>query len=296
MGRTMGTETFDAAARAVVDGDLETLRGLLAADAGLARARSNDAFRATLLHFVAANGVPDELQRTPPNAVEVCRALLAAGAEPDAVGAAYGGGSNRTPLALLVSSWHPFERGVQAELVHALAAGGARVDGLEDDGAPLATALVFGYTAAAEALVAAGARVDNLFFAAALGQLDRVRAFFDESGALRPGALGTYAPQIAKELGADPRAHVQEAFHFAATHGRREVGELLLALGADVNGRTTGHHAELPLLQAALVHEVEAARWLLARGADPDLVCAKRGASTREHVRRNGPNSIAALL
>lgn len=288
--------SFESAVRAVVDGELETLRSLLAADASLVRVRSDDEYRATLLHFVAANGVSDGLQRTPPNAVEICRLLLAAGAEPDALGEAYGGGSAQTTLALLVSSWHPFERGVQDDLVHALVAGGARVDGLEDDGTPLATALVFGYTGAAEALAAAGARVDNLFFAAGLGRMDAVQAFFDSAGALRAGALGTYAPPIAKELGAEPRAHVQEALHFAVTHGRLAAFEWLLERGADVNGRTTGHHTELPLFQAAFVHEVEVARRLLELGADPDLACGKRGTSARDHVQRHGPAALAALL
>ena len=38
------------------------------------------------------------------------------------------------------------------------------------------------------------------------------------------------------------------------------------------------------------------ARWLLERGADPDLECRKRGTSTREHLRRYGPASLLALL
>lgn len=284
--------TFDEAALAVVDGKLDRLRELLASEPDLVRARSNDEFDATLLHYVAANGVRDELQRTPANAVEVCQMLLAAGAEPNATGRAYGGGTNQTPLVLLVSSWPPFERGIQDELVHTLVAGGARVNGLDDDGMPLATALVFGYTDAAVALVAAGARVDNVFFAAGLGDLAAVRGFFDEAGALRHDALGTYTPPIPKELGSDPSAHVQEALHFAVTHGRQDVAAWLLERGADVDGRTEGHHCELPLLQAAFVHEVGMARWLVERGADPDLRCGKRGLSAREHVARFGPPEL----
>ena len=69
---------------------------------------------------------------------------------------------------------------------------GARVDGLDDDGTPLWTAITFGYTDAAEALVRCGARVDNLVFAAALGRLDAVEGYFDADGTLLPDrAWGT---------------------------------------------------------------------------------------------------------
>jgi hypothetical protein len=264
---------FDRAARAVVDGEAATLRALVAADPALVRARSGDAFDATLLHFVSANGVPDELQLSPVNAPEIAGVLLAAGAEPDAVGGAYGGGEDATPLCLLVSSWPPHARGVQAELVRVLVEGGAAPDGRRGDGAPLTTALTFGYTAAAEALVRAGARPLGLVHHAGLGRLDDVRVCARERG-----------------------APLQEALHVAVTHGRLDAAELLVERGADVNGRTTGHHCELPLLQAAFVHEVDAALWLLDRGADPDLVDGKRGVSTRAYVRDSGPAALGSRL
>ncbi len=285
---------FGRAVLAVVDGNAAELRALLARDPVLAKARSAAEHRSTLLHYVAANGVEDELQRTPPNAVEICELLLGAGADPDALNEGYGGGPNATTLCLLVSSWHPFERGVQADLVRALVAGGARVDGLRDDGAPLATALVFGYTRAAEALVDCCARVDNLYFAAGLGDVARVHTFFHDDGSVRGEALGTYAPPIAKPLAIENA--VQEALHFAVTHGRGDVAELLLARGADVNGQVEGHHCRLPLLQALFVREFASARFLLERGADASLRDEKRGVTALEHVRRHGPPELLATL
>jgi hypothetical protein len=62
---------FEAAADAVVNGDLATLERLLREDPELIRAHSTREHQATLLHYVAANGVEDFRQKTPPNAVEV---------------------------------------------------------------------------------------------------------------------------------------------------------------------------------------------------------------------------------
>ena len=55
----------------------------------------------------AANGVEDYRQKTPPNAIEIARALLEAGAEVDALAETYGGGRGQTTMNLLVSSAHP---------------------------------------------------------------------------------------------------------------------------------------------------------------------------------------------
>ena len=157
---------FEAACDAIQSGEVDALRTLLDARRHLVRARSPFPHRAMLLHHVAANGIEVERQlQTPPNAVEIMRLLLEHGADPDAVCDAYSG--HDTTLGLLVSSAHPAAAGVQAALVEELCRGGARVNGLDDDGAPLWTAITFGYTEAAEALAGCGARVDNIVFAAA---------------------------------------------------------------------------------------------------------------------------------
>ena len=297
-------QAMDLAARAGVDGDAATLAKLLAQHPTLATARTADAFNVTLLHFSAANGLPDELQRTPANAVEICELLLAAGCDPNATSSGYGGGPNSTPLCLLVSSWHPFKAGVQPDLVHALVGGGAHADGNLGDGAPMTTALGFGYTKAARALVEAGARTDNLYFAAGLDHVEAVKAWFTSTtgSRLRDGALGTYAPAINKDSSGDlgdatsHTAYVQEAFHFAVSHGATSAATELLSRGADVNGRTKGHHCELPLLQTAFLQRTDMALWLLERGADPDLACGKRSCSAREHVTKQGPDALRTAI
>jgi len=120
-----------------------------------------------------------------------------------------------TTMCLLVSSCVPAAAGVQAPLVEVLCRGGAAVDGPEDDGAPLRTAIGLGYTQAAEQLVRCGARVDNLVFHAAIGDLAAVREYF---------AAGVPAGnQLEHALGA------------AALHGRREVVEFLLSKDPDLS-------------------------------------------------------------
>jgi hypothetical protein len=89
---------FESAVEAVVNGDLAALEDALCRDPALVRARSSRVCcfdppvvrRATLLHYLAANGVEQYRQKTPPNALEIARALLQAGAEPDALADMYG--------------------------------------------------------------------------------------------------------------------------------------------------------------------------------------------------------------
>jgi hypothetical protein len=145
----------------------------------------------------------------------------------DATCDSYGGGSGATTLCLLVSSAGPAAAGVQEALVEALCRGGARVDGIDDDGLPLWTAISFGYTAAAEALARSGARVDNLCFAAALGDLETVRAYLGTDGVLRDDVvpverIGAHGPKLV------PDRIVEYSLIWAAAHDRRRVVEYLL--------------------------------------------------------------------
>ena len=207
---------FEAAADAIQWGELTALRDLLDAHPPLISMRSPFPHHCMLLHHVAANGIEVERQlQSPPNATQVMRLLLDRGADPDAACDLYGGGSSMTTLCLLVSSCVPAEAGVQAPLAGVLCRGGAAVDGPEDDGAPLGTAITFGYTEAAEELVRCGARVDNLVFHAALGDLVAVRGYF---------AAGVPAGNL-----------LEQALGAAAQHGRRDVAEFLLGQGPDLS-------------------------------------------------------------
>jgi hypothetical protein len=249
---------FEAAVEAVLDGDLAGLDALLARDPALARARSSRStcfdppqHRATLLHYLAANGVENHRQRSPRNAVAVARRLLDAGAEVDALADLYGG--QCTTLSLLVSSSPPAERGVQVPLVHLLVERGADLAGRGAGPwtSPLTTALVFGFRAAAEALVERGAAVSSLDVAAGLGRLAQARA-------LLPSA--------------SPHER-HRALALAAQLGRLELVELLLDAGEDpdrYNPEALHAHAT-PLHHAALAGDLDVVRCLVARGARLDL-------------------------
>jgi ankyrin repeat protein len=250
--------TFEAAVEAVTGGDLATLKCLLGDHPQLVQERSTRVHKATLLHYVSANGVEDYRQKTPENAVRIAEALLSAGAPVDALAQTYGGGSAQTTLCLLVSSIHPAKAGLQAALVETLADFGAAINGLENDGLPLMTALAFWYTDAAEALVRRGARVDNIIAAAALGQLEKVKSFINKDGSLKadlPPVIDPWGGWIEKEKqmgqaliraclsgqtrvvefllekGVDPSAGAnidQTGFHYAAHSGHMEIVKLLI--------------------------------------------------------------------
>ncbi len=248
---------FESAVEAVVNGGLAELRDALHRDPALVRARSTrvccfdpPVHRATLLHYVAANGVEGYRQKTPPNAVEIAHALLQAGAEPDALADMYG--AECTTMSMLVSSSHPAEAGLQVPLLELLLDFGAAIEGRSTRkwGAPLVTALAFGMSAAARALAKRGAHMD-LPAAAGLGLVD-------DAARLLPSA--------------DPEA-CQRALSLAAQHGHAEIVCLLLDAGEDPNRyNPEGNHAHsTPLHQADLGGHVTVVRLLVERGARLDM-------------------------
>ena len=151
---------FESAVEAIIAGDAATLRQLLNANPELTSARSTyvtphnpPVHAATLLHYIGANGVEGYRQKTPPNAVEIARILLDAGAQPDALANMYG--VKCTTLSMLVSSTHPAKAGLQAALIDILVDYGAAVEAAGSGSwtGPLMTALAFGYFDTAAALV-----------------------------------------------------------------------------------------------------------------------------------------------
>jgi ankyrin repeat protein len=247
---------FELAADAVVNGDLVTLERLLHEEPDLIRAHSTRDHRATLLHYVAANGVEDFRQKTPKNAVAVTKTLLEAGAEVDAVNWDYGAG---TALGLVATSIHPWLAGVQNELLETLLDHGAAVDGVGGGWNPLIAALHNDRPEAAAFLATRGASLD-LEGAAGVGRLDVVKSFFNEESV----RTGNDSDQVGQLQGAT-KAQLQSGFRWACEYGRRDVVDFLLDKGVDLRaGENTGQTA---LHLAAHRGQLEIIKLLLDRGA-----------------------------
>ena len=248
---------FESTVEAVVKGELAALKDALRRAPSLVHARSGrvccfdpSVHHATLLHYVAANGVEAYRQKAPANAVEIARALLEAGAEVDALADMYG--AECTTLTLLVSSSHHAEAGVQVPLTELLLDFGAAIEGrgTKKWGTPLFTALTFGMADAAEALAKRGARIE-LATAAGLGRLDD-------------------AAQMLPSADAEER---RRALSLAAQHGHAETVRLLLDAGErpDRYNPESNHPHCTALHQAVLGGHEQVVRLLVERGARLDV-------------------------
>ncbi len=214
--------TFERAADAVVSGDVDVLRELLDENPELATARSSRPHRCTLLHYLAANGVEGERQKTPANAVEVIEVLTGAGGDPNASCYTYRGGPGETTAGLLAGSAPPRDAGLTLPMLAALARGGARLDQTYTLLVRLYTALHAGGAASAEPAVDLSPEVAGqaLVESVTLGAIAVMRALLD--------------------AGVDVdsrRSDGTTALHQAAFKGNAEVVEELLARGADLSLR-----------------------------------------------------------
>lgn len=275
-----GVRRFEEAVDALVNGDEARLRALLDESPGLVYARSARRHHATLLHYLAANGVEAGRQKTPPNALTLMRLLLQAGAAPDALADFYD--HQCTTMSLLVSSSHPAAAGVQAAMAELLLDHGAALEGRGSEWtSALMTALTFGFPDTARTLVRRGAPVDTLPAAAGLG-------LADETARLLPAADDTARRQamaLAAQLGhADVVALLLDAgvpsdrfnpdgfhshatpLHHAALHGHADVVRVMIDRGARLDVRDTIYDAT-PLGWAVHGGQMEMAAYLRERGA-----------------------------
>jgi ankyrin repeat protein len=267
---------FEAAADAVVRGDEAALSGLIRESPQLIEARSSRPHRATLLHYLAANGVEEERQKSPKNAVEMARLLLTAGAEVDALADMYGG--RQTTMNMLVSSAPPAQAGVQNALIETLLDFGAAIEGVEGgkEAAPLITALAHGHRGAAETLAKRGASSQNLVAAAGLGRLST-------------------ATQLLPTSTAEER---HRALALAAQHGQVEIVRLLLDAGEDPNRyNPPGFHGHsTPLHQAVIYGHEAVVRLLVERHARRDIKDSAYHGTPLGWAEYAGQNAIEEYL
>jgi ankyrin repeat protein len=237
---------FESAADAIVKGNVATLKRLLRAEPRLVHSRSTREHKASLLHYISANGVEGYRQLTPKNIVEVAEVLLNAGAEVDAEADVYGGGA--TTLGLVATSVHPFRAGVQNPLMQILLDHGADINHKTSAGNQqnaVRGCLANGRGDAAVYLADRGASLD-LEGAAGVGRLDVVKSYFNEGGGLKRKTT---------------KKQVQSAFLTACGWGRVNVIEFLLNEGADLTGH--GGDGQTPLHCAAINGQLETIKFLL---------------------------------
>ncbi len=241
---------FETAADAICNGDVKTVARLLAGEPRLVHSRSTREHKATLLHYVSANGVEGYRQKTPQNIVEIASILLDAGADVNAEADVYGGGA--TALGLVATSVHPFRAGVQNPLMQILLDHGADIDHKTSAGNrqnAVRGCLANGRGEAAVFLAEHGGRLD-LESAAGVGKLDVVKKFFDADGRLK---------------GKTTRKQLQSALKLACTWGRLDVVEFLLDKDVDLSGDQVD--GQTPMHCAAIGGQLETIKFLLKHGA-----------------------------
>ncbi len=234
-----------AVKKAIHEGDLDGLKGLLAKNDGLAQAKILDARGGsrTLLHIAA--DWPGHF----PNGARTVAVLIAAEADPNQP---HPEKVDETPLHWAASS-------DDVEVLDALLDGGAD---LEKPGACIAggtaldDAVAFGQWRAARRLVERGART-ALWHAAALGLMDRIEEHFAGSPApaLYPWGKGS----------AEPLDEVTIAFWCACHGGQQRAAEYLLARGAQLNWVSVWDGLT-PLDAAKRANAQDLVDWLRSRG------------------------------
>jgi ankyrin repeat protein len=133
-------------------------------------------------------------------------------------------------------------------------------------------------TAKVDELLAAGPELD-VFEAAALGRVDRLRELLDAS------------PELAQAWSPDRAT----ALHFAAFFRQPEATRLLVERGADLEAVSPTFGDVTPLHSACASGERESARILLEAGADPNV--RQRDSFTPLHAAaQHGDEELARLL
>jgi uncharacterized protein len=143
------------------------------------------------------------------------------------------------------------------------------------DETPLQAASHMGNREIAEWLLERGAPLD-IFAAAMLGRGDDVLRFLADD------------PELVRQRG----VHGMPILFFPAASGQRDMVELLVARGAEINEGAGGNTA---LHAAAYFGRLEMAEWLLECGADP-AATDYEGKTPLQVAEGNGHTGVAEML
>jgi uncharacterized protein len=265
---------FHPAQAALAAGDLDALAALFAADPDLATARSSQSHPTLLQCLVLSMPPVDNLEA-------LIDFLADRGAELTGPLIAAAGMDNVRAIAKLLDR-------------------GARIEG-DGEWSPLEEALYFGQAASVALLLKRGAPVTNLRAAAALGDMAKVAACFDETGALTEAAGEIAWPfnqsAIPEEHRRDPRQILGNALVHAAAWGRAEVVDFLLARGAEINLIPAGFdYSGTALHYAAFGGHRAMVDQLLRQGADPAIRDTKIGTLPENWAEHSKHHELAEHL
>jgi hypothetical protein len=243
-------ESFAAATEAIRTGDVRTLSRLLREHPMLAHARGSGG-------RTCLNQVADWPGRWP-RRLESAALLIDAGANVNA--RAGDPDTGETSLQWAVSCY-------DAALAELLIEAGSPVNGLNDSRRPLAQALFYESGDAAQVLVRYGAVID-LGFAAGLGRMDLLPAFWGSSQELLPSA-GVHHPPANDPVAPGPDAPselLEQALVYASINGQAQAAGYLIDHGADVNAEPSGFTHRIPMVTWAK-HHPDMVEFLTGRGA-----------------------------
>ncbi len=248
-------DSFEEAASAIPEGNLEKLRSICESNPKFAHARSPRPHRCTLLNYIGVNGFEGERQVTPPNVLEVMDYLIdEVGCDTKAWNYTYRGGPGNNTVGLLTSSGHPREMGLTLAMTHKMVVGGAEVSPgwqflIEMHGHRIAGTL------------------DDFLVASDMKSESSIEAFLEAGNLGESELVGALL-----RAGIDPNTSAWgnvRALHNAAINGNRGLVELLLEAGADptlrdsqFNGNAAGWadaggHEELTKFLVQRIREME---------------------------------------
>ena len=249
-----------------------------------------------LLHYTAFNGFEEVSHNAPKTTPSLARLLIDRGAASDALAF---DDPHGTPMCWALSSWFTHVSRVQTRLVDVYLDGGACIEGVLQDGAPLGHAIGFSYALAVEHLARRGAKTDHVLAAAALGNVEQLSQWLQSDGTFIPRSL-EFARGEREETGRfswppprDPDPFAL-ALVTAATHGRVETVRWLLEHGATPDQAVSLD--QTPLHFAAYVGHVPVVDLLLEHSARTDIRERQFGRTAAEWARETGEEAIAARL